>query len=175
MKWIALALAAALPATLAVPANAQPGRYASPRIDVLRVGPHVLTVIEGSSPDAYNARNSPSRGIRIYERPHSSTFAAVAAQEIFETEFKARGGFDKRQMELISHQIESLVASRYGGHNLARFEEKEAYTLTFYRQFRGMSPAQLLVAMRSTRPIAERWLADNRHIVRALVAYRFPR
>lgn len=178
MRRIPLFLSAAL-AAIAIPTSLPIGGEAqaqSPRrIDQLRVGPHVLTVIEGSSPDAYNARNSRTRGIRIYEKPHSSTFAAVAAQEIFESEYKRRGGFDKRQMEFIGHSIEALVASRYGGFDFARFEAKEAYTLTFYSQFRGMSQAELHAALRAHRPIAERWLSDNSALVRQLVSYRFPR
>jgi hypothetical protein len=61
-----------------------------------------------------------------------SSFAAEAAQEIFEFDMKARGGLIKKlDMEIIR--------------------------------------------MRAARPFAENWLAQNRDVVRALVAYRLPR
>jgi hypothetical protein len=178
---IALALAAAtvLPPPVVSAAHAQPAFYAPARVDQFRAGRFLVTVFEGTPPTSSNARNSLSRGIRVFEKPHRSTFAAVAAQEIFEYDFKARGGLhaqlNKAQMEIISHEIESLVASRYGGFNLAAFEEKEAQMLTNYARLRGMPAGEILARMRAARPIAERWLAQNRDVVRALVAYRFPR
>lgn len=180
IRFIALAIAAAGAAALPLlpPIAAEAQAEAPRRVDRLRVGPHVLTVYEGRPPTASNARNSLSRGIRIYEQPHSSTFAAVAAQEIFETEYKMRGlaaRLNKRDMELISHEIEALVASRYGGMDFAAFEAKEAYTLTLYSAFRGMSQAEILERMRAARPIAESWIARNEPLIRTLVAYRFPR
>jgi hypothetical protein len=142
----------------------------------MRAGPFLVTVFEGAPADEWNARNSLSRGIRVFERPRRSTFAAVAAQEIFEFDMKARGGLiDKADMEIISHEIESLVASRYGGFNLAAFEQKEAEMLARYPRLRGMPAAAILARMRAARPFAERWLAQNRDVVRALVNYRFPR
>ena len=166
-------------APLASSASAQAAFYPTGRVDQLRAGRFLVTVFEGSPPSSSNARNSLSRGIRVFERPHRSTFAAVAAQEIFEYEFKLRGGMhaqlNKAQMEIISHEIESLVASRYGGFNLAAFEQKEAETLTHYERFRGMPAGVILARMRAARPFAENWLAQNRDVVRALVAYRFPR
>lgn len=179
----ALAIAFAVSAALAAPAVPLPDAAAQAQaargVDRLRAGPYVLTVYEGSPPSASNARNSLSRGIRLYEKPHSSTFAAVAAQEIFEMDFKRRAGFAARgrkgEMELISHEIEALVASRYGGMDFAAFEAKEAYTLTLYRQFRGMTRGEILARMRAVRPIAERWIAENAHVIRTLASYRFPR
>jgi hypothetical protein len=176
---LAIATSAALAAPIGSAAEAQPRAEAARGVDQLRAGPYMLTVYAGSPPTASNARNSLSRGIRLYEKPHSSTFAAVAAQEIFEMDFKRNGGLaarlNKRDMELISHEIEALVASRYGGFDFAQFEAKEAYTLTLYRQFRGMPRDEILARMRAMRPIAERWLADNNHIIQTLVRYRFPR
>lgn len=180
-KFLALALAAAtaLPSPLASAALAQPAFYPTGRVDQLRAGRFLITVFEGAPPDASNARNSLSRGIRVFEKPHRSTFAAVAAQEIFEYDVKARGGMyaplNKAQMEIVSHEIESLVASRYGGFNLAAFEHKEAQMLANYSQLRGMPVGEIVARMRAARPIAERWLAQNRDVVRALVNYRFPR
>jgi hypothetical protein len=177
-KLLALALAAttAVLPPLAWPAQAQPRPYAPARVDQLRAGRFLVTVFEGSPPDAWNARNSLSRGIRVFERPRRSTFAAVAAQEIFEFDMKAHGGLiNKVDMEIISHEIESLVASRYGGFNFADFEAKEAETLTHYERLRGMPVGAVLARMRAARPFAENWLAQNRDVVRALVAYRFPR
>lgn len=181
IAW-ALAAAAILPVPVASAAYAQPRIYAPPhlsqgRVDQLRAGGFLLTVFEGAPPTNSNARNSLSRGIRLFEKPHRSTFAAVAAQEIFEMDFKMRGGplVDKAQMEIVSHEIESLVASRYGGFNLAAFEEKEARALANYARLRGMPVGQILARMRAARPIAERWLAQNQHVIRTLVAYRFPR
>ena len=169
---------AALAAPFATPAQAQTAFQRGAPVDQLRVGRHVVTVFKGSPPTSVNARNG-SVGILVYERPHNSTFAAVAAQEIFEMEFKSRGGFSamgrKAEMEIISHEIESLVASRYGGFNLAAFEQKEAGILSRYRQLRGMPPGEILARMRASRPMAEQWLAQNRGLVRTLVAYRFPR
>ena len=78
-------------------------------------------------------------------------------------------------MEIISHEIESLVASRYGGFSLAAFEAKEAQSLSGYAALRGMPPGEILARMRAARPIAEQWLAANRPIIRTLLAYRFPR
>jgi hypothetical protein len=78
-------------------------------------------------------------------------------------------------MEIVSHEIESLVASRYGGFDLATFEAKEAQTLTHYERFRGLPAGAILARMRAARPFAENWLAQNRDVVRALVNYRFPR
>jgi hypothetical protein len=176
-KILALALAAttALP-PLASQAQAQPRSYAPAGVDQLRAGRFLITVFEGAPADEWNARNSLSRGIRVFERPRRSTFAAVAAQEIFEFDMKARGGgINKIDMEIISHEIESLVASRYGGFNLAAFEQKESETLTHYARFRGMPAAAVLARMRAARPFAERWLAQNRDVVRDLVSYRFPR
>ncbi|HEU5286071.1 MAG TPA: hypothetical protein VFU20_06125 [Sphingomicrobium sp.] len=176
---LALAAAVALPLPIASTALAQPAFYAPARVDQMRAGPFWVTVFEGTPPNSSNARNSLSRGIRVFEKPHRSTFAAVAAQEIFEFDFKARGGMaaqlNKAQMEIISHEIESLVASRYGGYDLAAFEAKEAETLTRYARLRGMPAGEILARMRAARPIAERWLAQNRDVIRALVAYRFPR
>ena len=182
MKTIlALALAAAtiVPGPLAA-AAAQPGYFAAPRADQFRAGRYVVTVFEGSPPRGEaNGRNSFSRGIRVFERPRGSTFAAVAAQEIFEIDFKAGAGpaarLHRGRMELISHEIESLVASRYGGFNLAAFEAKEARAMTQYPHLRGMTVEQILAGMRASRPIAEQWLRDNRDVIQALVAYRFPR
>ncbi|HEU4704797.1 MAG TPA: hypothetical protein VFS45_03710 [Sphingomicrobium sp.] len=180
-RILALSLAAAsvLASPLASPALALPPFYAPAGVDQMRAGPFLVTVFEGVPPNSSNARNSLSRGIRVFEKPHRSTFAAVAAQEIFEFDFKARGGIfaqaSKAQMEIVSHEIESLVASRYGGFNLAAFEAKEAETLTRYEQLRGMPAGEILARMRAARPVAERWLARNRDVVRALVAYRFPR
>src|ERR687898_516570 len=120
-----------LPLPVVSVANAQP--YAVPRVDQLRAGRFLVTVFEGVPVDEYNARNSLSRGIRVFERPRRSTFAAVAAQEIFEFDMKARGGaLNKVDMEIVSHEIESLVASRYGGFNLAAFGQKEAEMLANY-------------------------------------------
>ena len=168
---LALALGAPVSIPLATAAQAQPA-YATPRAEQIRAGRFVVTVFPGSPPGLSNGSNSFSRGVRVYAQPRNSTFAAVAAQEIFELDFKARGGFDKRQMELISHQIESLVASRYGGFDLAAFEEKEARNMTHYAHMRGMSQGEILAAMRAVRPVAERWLADNRRVLQALLAYR---
>ena len=174
-----LSAAALFPAPIASAAHAQSAFYPTGRVDQMRAGRFLVTVFEGSPPSTSNARNSLSRGIRVYERPHRSTFAAVAAQEIFEFDLKARGGFgarlDKGRMEIVSHEIESLVASRYGGFNLAAFEAKEAQMLTGYAPLRGMPAGAILAEMRAARPIAEQWLARNRDVVRALVAYRFPR
>ena len=176
-----MAAAAALPVPFISAADAQPrGYYAPPvnqaRVDQLRAGRFLVTVFEGAPADEWNARNSLSRGIRVFERPRRSTFAAVAAQEIFEFDMKARGGLlDKAQMEIVSHEIESLVASRYGGFNLAAFEQKEAEMLAHYPRLRGMPPGAILAQMRASRPLAERWLAQNRDVIRALVNYRFPR
>lgn len=173
---LALAAAATLPLPMVSAARAQPQIYAAPRVDQLRAGRYLVTVFEGAPPTSSNAKNSLSRGIRVFEKPRKSIFAAVAAQEIFEFESKARGGLgDKRQMELISHEIESLVASRYGGFNLAAFEAKEARALAGYSRLRGMSEGEILARMRAARPIAERWLAQNQGVVRSLLAYRFPR
>ena len=177
-KLLALALAAttAVLPPLASAAQAQPRPYAAPRVDQMRAGRFLVTVFEGAPADEWNARNSLSRGIRVFERPRRSTFAAVAAQEIFEFDMKARGGgLNKVDMEIISHEIESLVASRYGGFNLAAFEQKEADMLAHYPRLRGMPAAAILARMRAARPFAERWLAQNRDVVRALVSYRFPR
>lgn len=181
-KFLFLALAATavlLPAPIVSAAHAQPAFYPTARVDQLRAGRFLVTVFEGAPPDSSNARNSLSRGIRVFERPRRSTFAAVAAQEVFEYDFKARGGMyargNKAQMEIISHEIESLVASRYGGFNLAAFEHKEAEMLALYPQLRGMPVAEIVARMRAARPIAEGWLARNRDVVRALVNYRFPR
>ena len=176
-KLLALVLAAtAVLPPLVSEAQAQPGFHAPARVDQMRAGRFLVTVFEGAPADEWNARNSLSRGIRVFERPRRSTFAAVAAQEIFEFDMKARGGFlNKADMEVVSHEIESLVASRYGGFNLAAFEQKEAEMLTHYPRFRGMPANAVLARMRAARPVAERWLAQNRDVVRALVAYRFPR
>ena len=177
-KLLALALAAttAVLPPLASQALAQPRPYAPARVDQMRAGRFLVTVCEGAPVDEWNARNRLSRGIRVFERPRRSTFAAVAAQEIFEFDIKARGGLiNKADMEIISHEIESLVASRYGGFNLAAFETKEAQSLTRYERFRGMPAGEILARMRAARPFAEMWLARNRDVVRALVSYRFPR
>ncbi len=178
MKLLALALAAttAVLPPLASQVQAQPRSYAPARVDQMRAGRFLVTVFEGAPADEWNARNSLSRGIRVFERPRRSTFAAVAAQEIFEFDMKARGGgLNKVDMEIVSHEIESLVASRYGGFNLATFEAKEAQTLTHYEHFRGLPAGAILARMRAARPFAENWLAQNRDVVRALVNYRFPR
>lgn len=173
---LTLAAAVALPLPLASPALAQPAFHAPARVDQLRAGRFLVTVFEGAPADEWNARNSLSRGIRVFERPRRSTFAAVAAQEIFEFDMKIRGGLlDKAQMEIVSHEIESLVASRYGGFNLAAFEHKEAEMLAHYPRLRVMPVGEIVARMRAARPIAERWLAQNRDVVRTLVAYRFPR
>ena len=176
-KFLALLLAttmAALP--LASEVQAQPRAYAPARVDQMRAGRFIITVFEGAPADKWNARNSLSRGVRVFERPRRSTFAAVASQEIFEFDMKAHGGLiNKIDMEIISHEIESLVASRYGGFDFATFEAKEAQTLTNYEQFRGMPTGLILSRMRAARPFAEHWLAQNRDVVRDLVAYRFPR
>ncbi len=177
-KFLALALAATTASfpPLASPAQAQPRAYAPARVDQMRAGRFLVTVFEGAPVDKWNARNSLSRGIRVFERPRRSTFAAVAAQEIFEFDMKARGGLiDKVDMEIVSHEIESLVASRYGGFSLAAFEAKEAQTLTNYERFRGIPASVIHARMRAARPFAEQWLAQNRDVIRALVAYRFPR
>ena len=149
-KILALALAAtALP--LPSQAQAQPRAYApgAGRPDARRALPG--HGVRGAPADEWNARNSLSRGIRVFERPRRSTFAAVAAQEIFEFDMKARGGLiNKVDMEIISHEIESLVASRYGGFDFATFEAKEAQTLTNYEQLRG------LPSRRDPRPDARR-------------------
>lgn len=176
-KFLAIILAAtAVLPPLVSEAQAQPGFYAPARVDQLRAGRFLVTVFEGAPADEWNARNSLSRGIRVFERPRRSTFAAVAAQEIFEFDMKARGGLiNKIDMEIISHEIESLVASRYGGFNLAAFEQKEAEMLTHYARFRGMSVGETVARMRAARPFAERWLAENRDVIRTLVSYRFPR
>ncbi|MGI8611455.1 MAG: hypothetical protein ACR2KH_04170 [Sphingomicrobium sp.] len=177
-KLLALVLAATavLPLPNISAADAQPRAYAAPRIDQLRAGRFLVTVFEGAPADEWNARNSLSRGIRVFERPRRSTFAAVAAQEIFEFDMKARGGpINKIDMEIVSHEIESLVASRYGGFNLAAFEQKEAEMLTHYARFRGMSVGETVARMRAARPFAERWLAQNRDVIRTLVSYSFPR
>ena len=175
---LALVLAAttAMLPPLASPALAQARAYAPAQVDQLRAGRFLVTVFEGAPADEWNARNSLSRGIRVFERPRRSTFAAVAAQEIFEFDMKARGGLiNKVDMEIVSHEIESLVASRYGGFNLAAFEQKEAQSLIHYARFRGMPAGEILARMRAARPFAESWLAQNRDVVRALVSYRFPR
>lgn len=176
-KILALALAATAVLPPLVPqAQAQPRVYAPARVDQMRAGRFLVTVFAGAPADEWNARNSLSRGIRVFERPRRSTFAAVAAQEIFEFDMKARGGgINKIDMEIISHEIESLVASRYGGFSLTAFEQKEAETLTHYARFRGMSVGEVVARMRAARPFAERWLAQNRDVVRDLVSYRFPR
>jgi hypothetical protein len=168
------ALAFALSAAVSAPLGAALAQHAhaAPRVEQIRAGRYVVTIYPGSPPGLSNGSNSFSRGIRVYAQPRNSTFAAVAAQEIFELDFKARGGFDKRQMELISHQIESLVASRHGGFDLAAFELKEARNMTHYSHMRGMSQGEILAAMRAVRPIAERWLAENRHVLQALLSYR---
>ena len=175
---VCLLTTAGLSAPLATPALAQVAFQRGAPVDRLRVGGHVITVFKGSPPTTVNARNG-SVGILVYERPNNSTFAAVAAQELFEYEFKTRGGFAaigrRAEMEIISHEIESLVASRHGGFALAAFEQKEARTLANYRQLRGMPVGEILVRMRASRPIAEQWLAQNRDVVRRLAAYRFPR
>ena len=176
-RILALALAAttALP-PLASQAQAQPRSYAPARVDQLRAGRFLITVFEGAPADEWNARNSLSRGIRVFERPRRSTFAAVAAQEVFEFDMKARGGaLNKVDMEIVSHEIESLVASRYGGFNLAAFEQKEAEMLANYPRLRGLPAVVIVARMRAARPFAESWLAQNRDVVRALVSYRFPR
>ena len=172
---LALAATAVLP-PVASQAQAQPRAYAPARVDQMRAGRFLVTVFEGAPADEWNARNSLSRGIRVFERPRRSTFAAVAAQEIFEFDMKARGGLiNKVDMEIISHEIESLVASRYGGFSFTDFEAKEAQTLTHYERFRGVPASVILARMRAARPFAENWLAQNRDVVRDLVAYRFPR
>ena len=176
LAFALLAAVAALPVPIASAAQAQPAFYPTGRVDQLRAGRFLITVFEGGPPAASNARNSLSRGIRVYERPRRSTFAAVAAQEMFEFDMKARGGLvDKARMEIISHEIESLVASRYGGFNLAAFEHKEAQMLAHYPRLRGMSVGEIVARMRAARPFAERWLAQNRDAIRAVVSYRFPR
>ena len=173
---MALAATAAVLSPVPSPAQAQPRPYAPARVDQMRAGRFLVTVFEGSPADEWNARNSLSRGIRVFERPRRSTFAAVAAQEVFEFDMKARGGLiNKVDMEIIGHEIESLVASRYGGFNFADFEAKEAQSLTNYQRLRGMPTGEILARMRAARPFAESWLAQNRDVVRALVSYRFPR
>ena len=177
-KILALALAATTAVLSPLPsqAQAQPRPYAPARVDQLRAGRFLVTVFEGAPADDWNARNSLSRGIRVFERPRRSTFAAVAAQEIFEFDMKAHGGLiNKVDMEIIGHEIESLVASRYGGFNFAVFEQKEAESLTHYARLSEMPAGEILARMRAARPFAESWLAQNRDVVRALVSYRFPR
>jgi hypothetical protein len=177
-RIIALSLAAAVLAPAAQApeaAAAQSAFYPTGRVDQMRAGRFVVTVFEGRPPGTSNARNSLSRGVRVYELPHRSTFAAVAAQELFEMDTKLRGGLNKARMEIISHEIESLVASRYGGFNLAAFEAKEARALSRYAALGGMPEGLILAEMRASRPIAEAWLAANGDVVQALVNYRFPR
>jgi hypothetical protein len=180
MKIIALALASAAAlspvAVSTASAAVESPFYPTGRVDQMRAGRFVVTVFEGQPPGTSNARNSVSRGVRVFELPRRSTFAAVAAQELFELDSKLRWGpQNKARMEIISHEIESLVASRYGGFDLASFEAKEARALSRYPALSGMPEGMILAEMRRARPAAEAWLAANRDVVRALVAYRFPR
>lgn len=150
----------------------------APSAHRFRAGPHSILVYEGAAPPgAPTARNSLTKGVRIYEIPYKQPFAAVAAQEIFEVDYKSARPFgaDKREMELISHEVESLVAARHFGFDLAEYERVEAESMTRYPQLRGMSGEEILRRMRAYRPQAERWIAQNGQVVRDLVNFRFPR
>lgn len=177
-----LLIAAAAATFAAAPAHAA-GFEVAPgtRSVVLQEGDPTIVVYEGSAADgAPNATNNAGRGlVRIYEKLGSEPFAAVAAQEVFEIDYKnGRGSFGaatgKRQMEIVSHEIESIVAARHYGWDLAEYEEGEAASMLGYSHLRGMSQEEIVAAMRSARPAAERWIARNEALIRRLVAFRFP-
>lgn len=176
MRTMILSAALAFATVAAAPASAQQFGDAA-RSHRFQAGPHSILVYEGAAPPgAPTARNSLTRGVRIYEVPYKQPFAAVAAQELFEIDFKRSGGmFAKREMELISHEVESLVAARHFGFDLAEYEEVEAVSMTRYPHLRGMSAEEIVRGMRARRPQAELWIARNSDVVRDLVNFRFPR
>jgi hypothetical protein len=178
-----LPLLAALAALAAAPAHAA-GFEVAPgtRSVVFQEGDPTILVYEGSAADgAPNATNNAGRGlVRIYEKLGSEPFAAVAAQEVFEIDFKRGRGpigaqSGKRRMEILSHAVESLVAARFYGWNLDEYEQGEAASMLGYSHLRGLSQEQIVAAMRSARPAAEQWVRRNDALIRRLVAFRFPR
>jgi hypothetical protein len=180
MRLLLLAAAAAFAAAPAYAAGFEvaPGT----RSVVFQEGDPTIVVYEGSAADgAPNATNNAARGlVRIYEKLGSEPFAAVAAQEVFEIDFKRGAGpvgaqSGKRRMEIISHEVESLVAARFYGWSLEEYEAGEAASMLGYSHLRGMSQEQILAAMRSARPAAEHWIRRNEGLIRRLVAFRFPR
>ena len=142
-------------------------------------GPRIV-VYQGAPPEGTsNAANNSHLGVKIYEKPQGDPFAAVAAQEIFEVEFKRAIGpaavrARRREMELTSHAVESLVASRFYGHDLDAYERREATGMVRYPHLSALSQDQIVAGMQASRAKAERWVRNNDALIRRLVAYRFP-
>ena len=175
-RMIALAALAGFATAAQADITVRPGT----RTDVLQARGSRIVVYEGAPPEGTsNAANNARLGVKIYEKPPCDPFAAVAAQEIFEVDFKRAAGpaavaARRREMELTSHAVESLVASRYYGRDLAAYERREATGMVRYPHLRGLSQAQIVAGMRAARPRADSWVRANDALIRRLVAYRFP-
>ena len=168
---------------VAVAAEAETG-YSAPagkRSHLLRdSGPRILVIQGAPAPGVSNGNNHGLKGVLVYERPHLQPFGAVAAQEVFEWHHEQRLGVDrarsgKRRMEIASHAVESLVANRFYGFDLDRYERWEAASMRRYPHLRGMSEGEIAGAMRASRVQAEKWVRQNAGLIRALVEFRFPR
>ncbi|HEY0043597.1 MAG TPA: hypothetical protein VGB62_03515 [Allosphingosinicella sp.] len=175
--WIAgVTLTLGLPAAALADITVRPGT----RSHVLQASGPRIVVYEGAPPQGTsNGANDTRLGVRIYERPFGDPFAAVAAQELYEITFKRAAGpaaaqRRRREMELTSHAVESLVAARFYGRDLAAYERVEATGMVRYPHLRGLSQDEIVAGMRGKRAQAERWVRDNDALIRRLVAYRFP-
>jgi hypothetical protein len=191
-----MVLAAA--AFLAVaPAQAQ-------RTVTMMAGGQEVVVAEGTprdaagNPVAQGRNNCRKRAVWVAERPYRSTFAAVAAQEIYEKQScVGLVKLDKRHIELVSHAITVIVGvGVIGERNLGRvighkddpackpnactaynFYQMHARKMRGYPWLRDLSEGEILELMLSA-PIqreARDWIRRNGRTIADLKAFRFPR
>lgn len=104
--------------------------------------------------------------------PDTPDRAAVYAHELYEVERKRNPAglalvrldtSQRRDMELTSHEIETIAAVRVYGRDEAAYRAKEARSLHggYDGIFAGMTPPQIEAAMRDRTPEARAWVARN--------------
>lgn len=120
-----------------------------------------------------DGRNATNNAFRVIVDRDAPFRAAVLAQEVWETEQKqdpvqaVRIRLDddeRREMEIMGHEVEVAAAVLFYGQDAAAYRAKEAASMQrgYDGLFRKMTPAQIAAAMERQSAKATRWVEKNR-------------
>lgn len=116
-----------------------------------------------------NGRNNAFR-IRIKRGPYQ---AAVYAQELFEFGYKWRRlhvFLNKREMELMSHEIEVQAAVLFYGVDEVQYRRREAGGMPAYPWLKGLSPVVIEQEMLDRSVAAREWVQKRRAKIKRAVS-----
>lgn len=120
-----------------------------------------------------DGRNATNNAFRVIVDRDAPFRAAVLSQELWEAEQKqdpvqaVRIRLDddeRREMEIMGHEVEVAAAVLFYGQDAATYRAKEAATMQrgYDGLFRKMTPAQIVAAMERQSAKAIRWVEKNR-------------